>query len=143
METYNHLRVAKKSNPELKVLKLDLHQWIERDDLVDEWSLRSAYLGSLRKCLEIDHCQGLIEYFWDIEHCLQEIPQLQSCLLSLHSEISSNLLRVTWELTQASDSSELYLERCLNALRLSIEEEISQIISELEELSTMNKNSEH
>jgi hypothetical protein len=143
METYNHLRVVKKNAHEFKKETLDLHQWLENDEPEDEYLLRSAYLGSLRHCLEINNCQGLIEAFWDIEHCLQEISSLRPYLLSFHSQISSNLLRVIWELTQSSDPSGLCLERCMSALRLSVEEEISQVASEMEELSTVKKKSEH
>jgi hypothetical protein len=142
MDTYNHLRVVKKTKHS-STLALDLHELIEADDLNDERTVQAAYLGSLRRCLEVDSCQGLIEKFWDIEHCLQEIPMLHPSLMSLHSQLSSNLLRILWELTQSPESSELQLERCLNALRLSLEEEIALVTTELDELSTVKNNSDH
>lgn len=127
MESYNHWLVKSK-----KKVYMDVRQDEVLDDLlgseIELNRLSRAYVNSLKVCLEQEDLSSLLKEFFRMEKVLKEIEENIdveiNALCEFYQYLSPILLRVLQESFELTEKSEQSLkERCLEAVRVALEEE--------------------
>lgn len=143
METYNHLGHKGKQRwaqgPEAGGLTLNELLQTSSDDSGPSFrELNLAYLNSLKACLKQDQLVNLLHLLRELEQCLEVFEEKATSLMSLHQALSTNLLRVLTESLEFNDQHTAWQERCLEAVRLALEEEYYETLHQLGESEGFN-----
>lgn len=89
----------------------------------------SAYCNDLKNCLEHESLENLLEEFFKLEAHLNSLTELDldfagEALSEFYHYLSPVFLRVLKESLDRQVNGEMVLERCLEALRIALEEEL-------------------
>lgn len=140
-KTFNKVLPQNSYQTTFKNLKETLDDARKGYDVSDEqW--RMALCEELKECLSFDELNDCLEALFKLEHLMDEVdkdlegesPHLEE----FYRHLSPSLLRVLWEVSHERLDFEGQKERWLEALRVSLEEELyvwQEKISNKSELS--------
>lgn len=99
---------------------------VESGEVSSEKVVR-AFCEDLKSCLDHEDLKSCLQHFFKIEHYLNELEEEMEEVPSLkefYEVLSPTLLRVVWEGLEGEMKIEELKERWLEALRVSLEEEL-------------------